>query len=744
MLEKWFLEEIENKITLADRVVVVDENQKADFLFEHLKKINNVEIFHVFSEIDELKTKYQIERNYSCKKVIIVSAVSLNKLKFMREYAETGECLHIKNLDRYIRQMVKEKINFDLDMPTEKVIALGKLSIGKGKEYWNRIKIRGNVFTEEEILAFLAAPERSYKSFDQEVKKLFVDFMSEFTEYSLSNKPPDTIAKEIAAAIFVNLLYKNKNSFLDSLYKKWIDSKKYEPVLQRYIQEYQLPDQLNVWNVPIDHPFEDVDTKWLKELIQNINNKRWIEEKKDIFLKRAEQGITKTIGVEYWKDIFVLFNYNADRLNHIQNLQEAKKHYQEVFSEIDQAIRHIFTFFLNEKQTLRPFQEYYRNLVHQYLKKWFSFFKEQYQEKQTSLLKKIIINNKPPLAVIIGDAISYEVAKEIHQKIKDDSSSDYSFNLDAVCSDFPSVTDNNMSRLFGDSDKIYEDRSQREKKLQERIKEKINFYDLNSISISHILNDYSIFYLADMDSISEKEGQNALKYYDTIITNVSEKIDCLFKCGYKKVWLVSDHGFVLTGILDEADKISLNVDDGKKYERFCLSKKKIDDIPEHVLEFKKPYKEYDYIYFSTTLNPFKTTGPYGFSHGGITPQELLIPFLEIEKPKKEINSLKIEITNKEELKNITGDIYPVKLKAGSSEGDMFSRDRKIIIVMVKEKEEFNQSDIINIHEEEEIVKEFNFKDYDEFEIVVLDAQTKTRLDYCNVKRNIARDLGGLA
>jgi hypothetical protein len=118
--------------------------------------------------------------------------------------------------------------------------------------------------------------------------------------------------------------------------------------------------------------------------------------------------------------------------------------------------------------------------------------------------------------------------------------------------------------------------------------------------------------------------------------------------------------------------------------------------------------------------------------------------LEIEKPEKEINSLKVEITNKEELKNITGDIYPVKLMAGSSEGDMFSRDRKIIIVMVKEKEEFNQSDIINIHEEEEIVKEFNFKDYDEFEIVVLDAQTKTRLDYCNVKRNIARDLGGLA
>jgi hypothetical protein len=162
------------------------------------------------------------------------------------------------------------------------------------------------------------------------------------------------------------------------------------------------------------------------------------------------------------------------------------------------------------------------------------------------------------------------------------------------------------------------------------------------------------------------------------------------------------------------------------------------------LEYKRPYKEYEYIYFSTTLNPFKTTGPYGFSHGGITPQELLIPFLEIEKYRKEINNLKVEITNKDELQSVTGDIYPVKLKAGTSEGDMFSRERKIIVVMVKDKTEFRQSDVVNIHEEEEILREFNFKEYNEFEIVILDAHTKARLDYCNVKRNIARDLGGLS
>ena len=246
-----------------------------------------------------------------------------------------------------------------------------------------------------------------------------------------------------------------------------------------------------------------------------------------------------------------------------------------------------------------------------------------------------------------------------------------------------------------------------------------------------------------MDNISEKEGQNALKYYDKFIENIQQKIDCLFECGFKKVFLISDHGFVLSGLLEEADKIEFGVPQGEKFERYCLSKEKIDNLPVHIIGFKKPYKEFEYIYFSTTLNPFKTPGPYGFAHGGITPQELLIPFLQIEKFNEDVNKLKIEITNKDELSSVVGDIYPVRLKAGINPGDIFSGERKIIIVMVKDKHEFSQSDVITMHEEEEIIREFNFSGHNEFEIIVLDDQSKTRLDFCTVKRNITRDLGGL-
>lgn len=65
MLDKWFIEEINNKLKQADRLVIIDEQQKADFLFDYLKKVKTDKIFTVSTEIEELKTKYDIEKKIS-------------------------------------------------------------------------------------------------------------------------------------------------------------------------------------------------------------------------------------------------------------------------------------------------------------------------------------------------------------------------------------------------------------------------------------------------------------------------------------------------------------------------------------------------------------------------------------------------------------------------------------------------------------------------------------------------------
>jgi len=743
MLEKWFMEEINNKLIPNNRLVIIDEQGKADFLLETLKGIRVKKIFTVSTEIEELKTKYEIEKNHINEKIIIITDIPLEKLKFLREYAETGACLKINYLHRYIQKKVKEKMNFDINASEENIIALGKLSIGKGKEYWNRIIPKGGPFIEEDILFFLAEPKKYFASNGIEIQKFFIEFMAEFIECSLENKPPETLAQEIASAIFENLLYKKKNNFLNRIYRKWVDSKKYEPVLQKYIKEYDLPLDLDIWRVPINHPFKKIDQNWLEEIIQHLKDKKWMDGKLPLIEERAAQPITNMIGVNYWKDIFALFNYDSDELNQICNLKDAIEDYVNIFYKIDQSIRHLYTQFLSEKKILQPLQEYYRHMLNLYLDKWFTYFQEQYQESQTGLLKRIIKENKSPVAIIVGDAISYEVAQEISQKIYEKHKKEYKIDNTSICSNYPSMTENNMNSLFNSSENICKNRNERHQILLKETRQKIEFSDLDDLSISYIPKDYSIFYAADVDSISEKEGQNALKYYDKFIENIQEKIDCLFDCGVKKVFLISDHGFVLTGLLEESDKIEFKVSEGDKFERYCMTKKKIINLPKHILEFHKLYKEFKYLYFSTTINPFKTTGSYGFSHGGITPQELVIPLLQIEKLNEDINKLKIDIANKDELKSVVGNIYPVKLKAGVCSGDIFSRERKIMIVMVKDKHEFSQSDVITIQEEKEIIREFNFSKHNEFELIVLDAQSRMRLDFCTVTRNITRDLGGL-
>lgn len=735
MLDKWFIEDIEKGLKNSGRFVIVDPAKRCGFLIDLLKPIPAWKIFEVHTEIDELLVKYTIEKQHQGESVIVYSTRKLENLTFIREYCATGGCLNIEYLHRYIKEKVDDNFHFDLVATEDEIIAIGKLSIGKKKEYWDRIKAKGGmgVFLPDDLLKFLMIPIDFISRQSKEEALLFLSFLNQFCDHPLQNTPPQTIANEFARCVFDNLIYSKNESFLDRVYGQWIDSKTYQTVLNDYLKNYSMPQDFDYWKMPSRHPFKEIDLKWLDELIEHFNDRLWIDSKLYLFDERAN-ACQKRFGESiWWRDICDLLIFDMRGVEQIINLSDAIKFYTDEFYKIDTALRHLYTFFLSEKRIIQPIQEYYDKLLSVFLDKWFIYFSSEYSENQMGLLSRIISDIDSPIAVIVGDAISFEVGKEITSKLSREIEVDPAL----IRTNYPSETDHNMSAMFG-SEFILATREERQKCLLPG-KWEIEYLDLDDLSMGHKPKEISIIYADDIDQLSEKKNQGALKYYSQYIDKLVEKIDLMFDLGYQKVILTSDHGFVLTGYLPESDKIDFDAPESEKHERYYLSKTKIKTVPNWILEIQQEYKGFSFQYYSKTIKPFKTKGAYGFSHGGISPQELLVPLFTFKKKSPQY-ALKVGILNKDDLKSVVGLSFEVKLQA---ETVLFDIQRKVIITLIKNKQESSKSDIITISQGETVRREFQLDDTDGCEINIQDAISKETLDRCAVKVNRARDLGKL-
>ncbi len=232
----------------------------------------------------------------------------------------------------------------------------------------------------------------------------------------------------------------------------------------------------------------------------------------------------------------------------------------------------------------------------------------------------------------------------------------------------------------------------REAFLKARLKDTIRFQPLDKVNAATQSDRHLICTDKDIDSIAEKMQQNALKHISLMEDELAEKIAQLLRCGYKKVFLTSDHGFVLTGLLAEADKIEFAFC-GKieKRERYVRTVEK-QRLPGTFVESGNQYQDFNYICFHKSCRPFKTPGLYGYAHGGIAPQELITPFLKVEPQHSSVAKLKIEIVHKEKLKDVVSDNFEIKIQSGSASEDMFAHatKRKVVILFMADGKEINK------------------------------------------------------
>lgn len=744
MIDVWFKKDLQSIYDTHPVAVFIDESGDADFLLKSVE--NECTIYKANSEVEELHVKYLIEKAQpSRKKFLIYTRSKKDDLKFVREYCETNGYLEIRYLQNYVKDKVHQTLNLNINLPKEELIAAAKVSIGKDRTYWMDLIHKGSaeIFDlNKELLPFVHDPETySKEKYDDQLRETFYRKVNDLLGQDYIRKPAATLADEVVKAMLDGLAQGTCDKTLESVYKSWLDSVTYRDSFKSYLSSYSLPPALDFWTVSIDHPFRQVDEKWLDEIGKNISDKATIPKTLAKLRQRNQSGQVQALGILFWSDVIALMEFEPQNITYLSSLSECVEFYKKHFYKLDTAIRNLYAEFLNKRELLEPVQELYKEYVSIFLDKWFKYWSD-YQETQTGTLQRIIDENSSvKTAVIIGDGVAYEIAELMASKVK----GNVNLKRDAILADIPSETENNLSRIFMDNGVTEAFQSNREKYLAGQNPDiVIDFIKLDEANEEARPGQFLICTYKDIDDMGEKLQQKALKYFPKTIDFFAEKISLLLSSGYTKVYLITDHGFVLTGLLSEADKISITLKGNfDKAERYIRTEIKQADLTPALVEAEKTYKQFRYIYFAKNINPFKTPGLYGFSHGGISPQELVTPYFCWEHSGGSAVSLSVNIANKEDLKDVTGELFSIRVQADKGEGDLFSMERKIYLVFFANKTQVNKSDILTIQRGERLTKEYAFDGHQTLEVHLLDAATKQQLDRAVVKQNRDRDLGGL-
>lgn len=744
MIDTWFNKDLERIFADHSITVFIDESKEARFLLNTIDK--QITIFEVNTDLEELKVKYDIEKaGEPSKKYLLYTHRPINELKFIREYCETNGSVEIRYLQNYVKEKVHKQLNLNLNLDKEELISAAKVSVGKDQSYWMDLSHKGSseIFDlQKELLPFLDNPKNHLNKYDKKTQEIFFKKINELIGQPYISKPPATLATEVVNHLLEGLANNNPNETLLEVYKTWLDSNSYQKSFAGYLKKFKLQGKSDMFKIHPSHPFLLIDELWLRKLGENISNKKFIADFIPKINQRISDRVVKNLDIKFWSPIKTLLEFDEKNINQLASLDECISFYTEHFYKLDNAIRKLYAEFLNKRDLLEPIQGYYKNIVTLFLDKWFKYIAD-YTPNQLGTIQKILDENAVKTAIVVGDGISYEFSKDIIKRV----SNDYQLDKEPqyMFAGLPSITEHNMSQLYVASGEIMSKKTDREAYLKKTNSDKsIGFIDLDKISEQTDNEHYLICSHKDPDKLGETYQQKALAHFDSVAELYANKIEQLLRNGYQNVYLLTDHGFVLTGILEDSDKIEVNFSGtAEKSERYIRTVEKqsinIDLLHEEGLE----YKSNNYCYFAKRLGPFKTPGVYGFSHGGLSPQETVIPFLKWTHLHEDGDSLGVTISNKSSLSEVTGDLFSIHLMAESTTENLFTTERKVILIFFSEGEKINESEVFLIERDKIFKKEYSFGNHSILEVKVMDALTKEQLDKITIKQSKARDLGGL-
>lgn len=737
MIEKWLRNEIDKKICNSNRIVILDQSSRWKFLVD--AACTDICLYSTKDysskwqqKQDELFLRHEIEKNHKNDQVVIYVSRKLAADSFLIEYAKTGGCIELAT--EWVRDVLLKETSLQVSLTDDELYTACQLGIFKDINWWKKVvqKIEGLLSIENDILDFFDNPNGFLESKTPAVKNLYIQEFCKLLQQPVQDKPADTFASEIARHIFTGMLEGNISEKEYVIYCKWIDSRNHESSFKKYLGEYQLPSTIDIDKVKDNHCFDVVDKKYLTKLVENINNASEVKNILDKIKKRLRFKKSNPYIAKWWQDIADIMDFTV--VCNDASIDGISRYYTVEFSKTDRSMRRILTYLKADINIVKPIQECYERMNQDLLKSWFAHYGE-YQESQKGYLVNLIKNTSKKIAIIVGDGVRYEVADSVASRVASDISVDKKF----MYAGLPSETEHNMSALYTTDGEIIAEKKEREKKLSDETGKDITYMQLDEVNGT---KDGEILVLTykDIDDAGEKMQQGMLRLVDEFEDILVEKIQLLLHLGYKEVHLVTDHGFVLTGILEESDKIPTDDISGGKE----VSERYIRSVDEQsgskYISIEEHYENYNYVNFAKSSRPFVSTGKYGYSHGGFTPQEVVIPNFVFTYNKQ--NQMDVDITNKKDLIDIAGNILTVKFSSCEAK-DVLSYQRKVRVLLYVGDKIVDKSSIISISPGSQEKVELSLDSATEGVVVIIDEDTKDQLDKAKVTKSQMRDLGGL-
>lgn len=355
---------------------------------------------------------------------------------------------------------------------------------------------------------------------------------------------------------------------------------------------------------------------------------------------------------------------------------------------------------------------------------------------QRDFFQKYVRANKERTVVIISDGMRYEVGCELYKKIQDNPKCKDSLSIKPMLSVLPSYTrlgmeallPHKMLELTDDFKELVDgkyavDTPARQAVLQSYVPESrcVRYNDIKGLKGMELRNIFTAqqvvyIYHDQIDNAGENTEDEVFDACAKAVEEIAELIQRIANSANTYRFIVtSDHGFIYKrNPVQQSDKISTTEEPGKlKKRRYIVAKEAVveDGVLNIGLGYMLGNADDKIISYSCSTSVFSAKGSAGLNyvHGGSSPQEMLVPVIDIKMDKGAVEIRTVQIMLVSLVQKITNLVTTLDFIQSEPVSDVVKSTKYKLYFLSEDNEKISNENIYVADKREEDVQKRLFR-----------------------------------